>query len=92
MISVVKRVHDRVGHCRTRSDRRDDRKRADGGLPRTNDRADPVDHILGEHDAGFIRRHSPKLATDLPNATVQEVPDAGHTSNLDNPEFFTATL
>lgn len=48
--------------------------------------------LYGEHDAGFIRRHAPKLGAKLPNSTVREVPDAGHASNLDNPEFFTAIL
>ncbi|WP_254547310.1 alpha/beta fold hydrolase [Halomarina pelagica] len=48
--------------------------------------------LYGEHDAGFIRRHAPKLGADLPNATVRAVPDSGHTSNLDNPECFTIAL
>lgn len=48
--------------------------------------------LYGEHDAGFIRRHAPKLGEDIPNATVREVPEAGHASNIDNPDFFTSTL
>lgn len=48
--------------------------------------------LYGEHDAGFIRRHAPKLADGIPNATVREIPDGGHASNLDNPEFFTAAV
>jgi pimeloyl-ACP methyl ester carboxylesterase len=48
--------------------------------------------LYGEHDAGFIRRHAPELGDELPNATVREVPDAGHASDLDNPEFFTTAL
>jgi pimeloyl-ACP methyl ester carboxylesterase len=48
--------------------------------------------LYGEHDAGFIRRHAPKLAESIPNATLREVPEGGHASNLDNPEFFTAVL
>lgn len=47
--------------------------------------------LYGEHDAGFIRRHASKLGAD-PGATVREVPDAGHASNLDNPEFFTMAV
>ncbi|MFB6308307.1 MAG: alpha/beta fold hydrolase [Haloarculaceae archaeon] len=48
--------------------------------------------LYGEHDAGFIRRQVPHLASLLPNATVREVPDAGHVSNLDNPDYVTAAL
>lgn len=45
--------------------------------------------LYGEHEPPFIRRHAPKLGSALPNASVREIPDAGHASNLDEPEFFT---
>lgn len=45
--------------------------------------------LYGAHEPPFIRRHAPKLGSEIPNASVREVPDAGHASNLDNPEFFT---
>lgn len=48
--------------------------------------------LYGEHDAGFIRRHAAKLGDDIPNATVREVPEGGHASNLDNPDFVTSAL
>lgn len=48
--------------------------------------------LYGEHDAGFIRRHAPKLGDAITDATVLEVPEAGHASNLDNPDFFTSAL
>lgn len=48
--------------------------------------------LYGEHESPFIRRHAPKLRAELPNVSVREVPDAGHASNLDNPEFFTRAL
>lgn len=48
--------------------------------------------LYGEHDAGFIRRHAPKLGDGIPNATVRTVPEAGHASNLDNPEFFSSSV
>ncbi|WP_224449445.1 alpha/beta fold hydrolase [Haloprofundus salilacus] len=48
--------------------------------------------LYGEHEPPFIRRHVPKLHAELPNATVQEVPGAGHASNLDDPEFFTGAM
>ena len=48
--------------------------------------------LYGEHEPPFIRRHAPKLGSEIPNATVREVPGAGHASNLDNPEFFTDAL
>lgn len=48
--------------------------------------------LYGENEPAFIRRHVPGLAGELSNATVREVPDAGHASNLDNPEFFTTAV
>lgn len=48
--------------------------------------------VYGEHEAPFVRRHVPRLSVDIPDASVVEIPDAGHASNLDNPEFFTRTL
>ena len=48
--------------------------------------------LYGEHEPAFVRRHAPKLGAELPNATVREVPGAGHASNLDDPEFFTAAV
>jgi pimeloyl-ACP methyl ester carboxylesterase len=48
--------------------------------------------LYGEHEPPLIRRHAPKLAREISNATVVEVPGAGHASNLDDPEFFTETL
>ena len=45
--------------------------------------------LYGEHEPAFVRRHAPKLGSAIPNASVREVPGAGHASNLDNPEFFT---
>lgn len=48
--------------------------------------------LYGENEPAFIRRHVPKLASELPDTTVREVPGAGHASNLDGPEFFTTAL
>ena len=48
--------------------------------------------LYGEHEAAFVRRHAAKLAAELPDVRVREVPDAGHTSNLDDPAFFTGAL
>lgn len=48
--------------------------------------------LYGENELGFIRRHVQKLGTEIPNTVVRAVPNAGHASNLDNPEFFSAAL
>lgn len=48
--------------------------------------------LYGENELGFIRRHVQKLGAEIPNTTVREVPNAGHASNLDDPEFFSAAL
>lgn len=48
--------------------------------------------LYGEHESSVIRRHVPTLAAEIPNATVQEVPNAGHASPWDNPEFFNRAI
>lgn len=48
--------------------------------------------LHGENDLGFIGAHADELGRDLPNATVQAVPDAGHAAPLDNPEYVTDAL
>lgn len=54
--------------------------------------AAPTLVLYGEHDASFVRRHAPGLKAEIPNAAVRAIPDAGHASNLDNSDFFTAAL
>jgi pimeloyl-ACP methyl ester carboxylesterase len=44
--------------------------------------------LYGEHEPGVMRRHVPVLSGRIPDSTVREVPDAGHASPWDNPEFF----
>ncbi|WP_224268764.1 alpha/beta fold hydrolase [Haloprofundus salinisoli] len=48
--------------------------------------------LYGEHEPPFLRRHVPKLRSEIPHATVEMVPGAGHASNLDDPAFFTAAI
>jgi pimeloyl-ACP methyl ester carboxylesterase len=48
--------------------------------------------LYGENEPPFIRQHAMALAETIPDVTVRAVSDAGHASNLDNPEFFTDTL
>ena len=48
--------------------------------------------LYGEHESSVIRRHVPTLAAGIPDATVQEVPNAGHASPWDNPEFFNGAI
>jgi len=48
--------------------------------------------LYGEHETSVISRHTPVLAAQLPDATVREVPNAGHASPWDNPEFFNRTV
>jgi len=44
--------------------------------------------LYGEHESSVVSRHAPTLGARIPDATVREVPDAGHASPWDNPEFF----
>lgn len=48
--------------------------------------------LYGERDLPLIRDHAAVLARELPDADVEVVPGAGHASNLDNPDAFTATV
>jgi len=48
--------------------------------------------LYGEHETAIISRHVPTLSALIPDSTVQEVPDAGHASPWDNPEFFNSTI
>lgn len=48
--------------------------------------------LYGEREPAFVRRHAAKLGAEIPDASVKEVPDAGHASNLDDPEYFTGAL
>jgi pimeloyl-ACP methyl ester carboxylesterase len=48
--------------------------------------------LYGEHETSMISRHAPTLSVQIPDSTVQEVPDAGHASPWDNPEFFNSTI
>ena len=48
--------------------------------------------LYGEYEASWIRRHADYMGRWIRNATVREVPDAGHASNLDSPAFVTDAL
>lgn len=48
--------------------------------------------LHGEHETAIMSRHAPVLVASIHDATVQEVPGAGHASPWDNPEFFNATI
>lgn len=48
--------------------------------------------LYGEHETPFMRRQAAHLGTLVAGATVAAVPDGGHASNLDNPDFFTGAV
>ena len=48
--------------------------------------------VYGEREAAFIGRHAERMGRWIRNATVREVPNAGHASSLDNPVFVTDAL
>lgn len=60
-------------------------------LYRPNDTT-PTLVLYGEHETSIISRHAPTLSAQIPDSTVREVPDAGHASPWDNPEFFNSTV
>jgi pimeloyl-ACP methyl ester carboxylesterase len=48
--------------------------------------------LYGENEVPFMRKQASLLAGGLPDATLREVPDGGHASNLDNPAFFSEAV
>lgn len=48
--------------------------------------------LYGEHETSIISRHIPTLTARIPDSTAEEVPDAGHASPWDNPEFFNSAI
>jgi pimeloyl-ACP methyl ester carboxylesterase len=48
--------------------------------------------IYGEHDLGFVKRHAAKMAAEIPDVRLVEIPGGAHVSNLDEPEAFTDSL
>ncbi len=48
----------------------------------------PLLLLCGEHDRlGSIARHFDLWRADEPDGVAERVPDAGHLSNMDNPDF-----
>lgn len=48
--------------------------------------------LYGENELPFVKRHADLLAEQLADVEIQEIPDAGHASNLDAPEAFNEAL
>ncbi|WP_458204909.1 alpha/beta fold hydrolase [Haladaptatus sp. NG-SE-30] len=48
--------------------------------------------LYGENELPFIKCHAAELAAHISDVEVDEVPDAGHASNLDNPDYFTTAV
>jgi pimeloyl-ACP methyl ester carboxylesterase len=48
--------------------------------------------LYGANELPFVKRHAAALEAQVPDVEIDEVPDAGHASNLDNPEHFTAAV
>lgn len=52
----------------------------------------PVLVINGEHESGSVFRHTEEILRRVPEAQARVIPDAGHTSNLENPAAFNALM
>lgn len=48
--------------------------------------------LYGENEPGFIQAHAARFADLLPDVEVRTVPNAGHASNMDNPDFYEDAL
>jgi 3-oxoadipate enol-lactonase len=54
--------------------------------------AAPTLVLWGTRDERAPRPLAERLAREIPNAALEEIPGAGHLANLENPEAFTAAL
>jgi pimeloyl-ACP methyl ester carboxylesterase len=48
--------------------------------------------VYGENDLPFTERHAAAITTEIADVEVAEIADAGHASNLDDPEAFSDLL
>ncbi|WP_458187787.1 alpha/beta fold hydrolase [Haladaptatus sp. NG-WS-4] len=48
--------------------------------------------LYGENELPFIKCHAAELGAHVPNVQIDEVPNAGHASNLDNPDYFSTAI
>jgi 3-oxoadipate enol-lactonase len=48
--------------------------------------------LRGEHDAARTRTHVEELLAGIPKSTALEIPDAGHSPQVDSPEAFARAL
>lgn len=52
----------------------------------------PTVVLYGENEPSFVHRQAQVIADAIPTASIREIRGAGHASNLDNPEEFTAAV
>lgn len=52
----------------------------------------PVLILNGEHESKSVFVHAKYLKTQIPQAKLEIIPDAGHTSNMENPVEFTRVV
>lgn len=48
--------------------------------------------LNGEGESEAVSRHAPEFERVVPDCRVETVPDAGHTSNMENPTAFDSRL
>ena len=48
--------------------------------------------LYGENEPGLVHAHAARFADRIADVDVRAVPDAGHASNMDNPEFYEDVL
>lgn len=52
----------------------------------------PSIHCYGEYEIPWVRRHAQHMADVFPKGEAREIPEAGHVSMVDNPEFVVGAL
>lgn len=52
----------------------------------------PALHLYGEYEIELLSRHANHMASEIPRAKARQIPNAGHSSHVDNPEFIVESL
>jgi pimeloyl-ACP methyl ester carboxylesterase len=52
----------------------------------------PALHLYGEYELEMISHHVKHMASAIPRSEARQIPNAGHSSHVDNPKFIVESL
>lgn len=92
-MDAVERIHERHGGEVPESEESERRKVEDAVWSYIDLAVDyesirvPSLHLYGEYEILRLHRHARYMAEQIPRGETREIPNAGHVSHVDNPEF-----